>query len=101
MTAEALAAELAALKQAVATLPEQIEAARIRREGLLGYDGLRARLAVDGRMPCLRTVKTLARRYRAILRPVPLGHRTVGFRPASVDRLLAHLAGEPAGAAKL
>lgn len=63
--------------------------------GLLGYEGLRERLAIDGRKPCLRTVKSLARKYRGVLRPVKLGHRMVGFRPSRVDALLAHLAGDP------
>ncbi len=63
--------------------------------GLIGYQGLRERLAIDGKKPCLRTVKALASRYKNVLRPVPLGHRTVGFRPARVEALLSHLAGDP------
>jgi hypothetical protein len=62
--------------------------------GLLGYQGLRERLAIDGKKPCLRTVKALVAKHRAIIRPVILGHRTVGFRPARVEALLAHLAGD-------
>lgn len=70
--------------------------------GLLGYEGLQERLAIDGRKPCLRTVKHLAVRYRSILRPVKLGHRLVGFRQTSVDALIAHLAGdEKIGALRL
>lgn len=94
MKLEEIAQELAVIRAAVETLPRQMEQARARETGLLGYDGLRERLAVDGKLPCLRTVKNIARRHKSILRPVPLGHRTVGFRPVNVDRLLAHLAGE-------
>lgn len=63
--------------------------------GLLGYEGLRERLAIDGKKPCLRKVKALVARYKAVIRPVQLGHKMVGFRPSSVDAFLAHLAGDP------
>lgn len=63
--------------------------------GLIGYEGLREMLAIDGKKPCLRTVKALARRHEAVLRPVRLGHKSVGFRAARVEALLAHLAGDP------
>lgn len=63
--------------------------------GLLGYEGLRERLAIDGRKPSLRTVKTLVKRYSAVIRPVKMGHKMVGFRPARVEALLAHIAGDP------
>ena len=62
--------------------------------GLLGYQGLRERLAIDGKLPCLRKVKALAKKHRAILRPVELGYRSVGFRPARVEALLSYLAGD-------
>jgi hypothetical protein len=64
-------------------------------EGLLGYQGLRERLAIDGKKPCLRTVKALVKKHRKVIRPVELGHRLVGFRPARVEAFLAHLAGDP------
>ena len=57
-------------------------------------EGLARALAVDGKPMAERSVKRIAERFRRILRPVKLGHRTVGFRPVDVERLKAHLAGE-------
>jgi hypothetical protein len=101
--------EIAALQAEVATLRELlersvhcIEDARLLRAGLLGYEGLRQRLAIDGKPPCLRTVKEIVRKHRRIIRPVELGHKLVGFRPPRVDALIAHLAGdEPIGGPQL
>lgn len=65
--------------------------------GLLSYEDLQDRLTVgrkNPRRPSLRTVKTLVERLRHIVLPVELGHKTVGFREASVERLISHLAGE-------
>lgn len=93
--------EIAALQQQVERLTALVqqslgvvEDARLLRAGLLGYEGLRARLAIDGKMPCLRTVKEIVRKHRRIIRPVELGHKLIGFRPPRVEALIAHLAGD-------
>ena len=73
--------------------------------GLLSYEDLQDRLTIglkNPRRPCLRTVKELVRRYPRAAGPVELGHTLVGFRPHSVEKLLAALAGEqPPGGAML
>ena len=66
----------------------------VSSSGLLGYSGLAGEFAVDGKPMSERSVKRLAARHRKILKPVKLGHRTVGFRRADVERLKSHLAGE-------
>jgi hypothetical protein len=68
-----------------------------RARGLLSYEDLRDRLTIGVKhphRPSLRTVKGIVAKHRAIVRPVPLGHSLVGFRPASVEKLISHLSGE-------
>lgn len=67
---------------------------RLLTAGLIGYEGLRECLAIDGQKPCMRKVKQLVRRHRAVIRPVEMGHRLVGFRPARVEAFIAALAGD-------
>ncbi len=86
---------LALLKELRACLAAA--AVPVEPPGLLDYQDLRKALTVGRerpRVPCLRTVKELARKHRGILRPVELGSRTVGFRPERVKALLSHLAGD-------
>ena len=69
-----------------------------QQQKMLSYDDLRNRLTIgqnNPRTPSLRTVKEMVRRYRSILRPVQMGHKTVGFRECAVERLLSHLSGVP------
>lgn len=73
--------------------PDSAETAA-RERGLIGYQGLRACLAIDGKKPCLRKVKSLVSKHKGVIRPVALGHNMVGFRPARVEALIAHLSGE-------
>lgn len=54
---------------------------------LLDYQGAAACLGVS-----VRTARRL--RARRILRAVEIGHRTVKFRPADIERAKAKLAGE-------
>lgn len=89
-----LKAQIAELTAMVKASVHLVEDARLLKAGLLGYEGLRARLAIDGKMPCLRTVKTIVRKHRRIIRPVELGHKLVGFRLPRVEALIAHLAGD-------
>lgn len=84
------------------------EAAPIARAdhpaGLLDYEDLRDRLTIGRkrpRRPSLRTVKALVARHRGIVRPVELGHKTVGFREANIEKLISHLSGESKGAMQL
>lgn len=89
-----LKAEVVELRELLKSSVHLVEDARLTRTGLLGYEGLRERLSIDGKKPCLRTVKTLVSRHRRIIRPVELGHKLVGFRPSRVEALIAHLAGD-------
>jgi hypothetical protein len=63
--------------------------------GLIGYEGLRQCLAIDGKLPAIKTVKRLAAKHRGVLRPIRLGHRSVGFRQSNVTAFLSKLAGDP------
>lgn len=58
---------------------------------LLGYDGLRQALAIDGKEMSERNVKRIAAKHKRILRPVPMGPKLVGFRRVNVQRLIDHL----------
>lgn len=94
----ALGAIAASLAEAAAGLRALLGSdAPASNGGLLGYEGLARELAVDGRVMTDRNVKSLAAKYRKILRPVKLGHRTVGFRRADVEKLKAYLAGDRVG----
>lgn len=79
------------LRDQVAAALGVVKNARLRTAGLVGYEGLRERLAIDGKLPCLRTVKALVRKHRAVLRPIELGHRLVGFHPARIEPFLTAL----------
>lgn len=68
-----------------------------RTRGLIGYEGLRERLAIDGKLPCLRTVKSLVEKFRGVIRPVELGHRMVGFRESRVEAFLEAMEGAKRG----
>lgn len=62
-------------------------------DDLLTYQDLRR--ALGGKRPLsLRQVQRIVGRHRSIIRPVELGYRTVRFRPARVQALISHLAGD-------
>lgn len=97
--------KLEAIERRLVGEPRSDGEAAAHAAGLLSYEDLQDRLTIgrsNPRKPCMRTVKTLVRKHRAIIRPVELGHTLIGFREPSVERLLAHLAGEePAGRRRL
>ena len=63
--------------------------------GLLTYDEVAVALSATGKALSRRQVERLQKKNPSILRKVPLGSRTVRFRPCDVEKLKAHLAGEP------
>lgn len=61
------------------------------QNGLLSYEGVARRLAIDGKQMSLRELKAFLAKHRKTCPRVRIGHKTVGFRPANVDRLIAKL----------
>lgn len=96
---EELETVLAGLRDEVRRAVGIVEDARLRSRGLVGYEGLRERLAIDGKLPCMRTVKKLAKKYAGVLPPVPVGHRLVGFRLSRVEAFLAAMESKRGGSA--